>query len=127
MLVVADARSGAARIFGETSMQNLTADVPHQLTRDEAKRRIQEQTNVVRQQYSSLMTNLQDTWTGDTMTFSLTAMGQPISGQLVVDDQAVHLSVALPWLLRLLAGTLKPAIEQQGRKVLGHQKQEAAS
>jgi len=100
-------------------MQDLTATIPHQLTRTEAKRRIREQVGTVRQQYGTLLTNLQETWTGDTMAFSLMAMGQPISGKLTVDDQAVHLTVALPWLLRMLAGAVKPRIEQQGRLLLG--------
>ena len=108
-------------------MQDLTATIPHQLTRAEAKRRIQEQVGDVRQQHGALLTNLRETWTGDTMAFSLMALGQSISGRLTVDDQAVHLTVALPWFLRLLAGTLQPRIEQQGRLVLGHKKQEATS
>lgn len=103
-------------------MQDLTATIPHQLTRAEAKRRIQEQVGVVRQQHGALLTNLQESWSDDTMTFSLTALGQAITGRVTVDDQAVHLTVALPWLLRMLAGTLKPKIEQQGRLLLGHQK-----
>lgn len=99
-------------------MPDLTATIPHQLTRAEAKRRIQEQVGVVRQQYGAVLTNLQETWTGDAMAFSLSAMGQSISGSLTVDDQAVHLTVALPWLLRMLAETVKPSIEQQGRRLL---------
>lgn len=107
-------------------MQDLTATIPHRLTRAEVKRRIQDQVGAVRQQYGGLLANLQESWTDDTMTFSLTALGQSISGRLTVDDEAVHVTVALPWLLRALAGTLKPRIEQQGRLLLGHQKQEKA-
>jgi hypothetical protein len=77
-------------------MPDMTATIPHQLTRAEAKRRIQDQIGVVRQQYGSMFTNLQETWTGEAMAFSLTAMGQSLSGRLTVDDQAVHLTVALP-------------------------------
>jgi hypothetical protein len=99
-------------------MPDLTASVPHQLTRAEAKRRIQERIGAVRQQHAALVTNLQETWTGDRLEFSLTAMGQAVSGHLTVDDQAVHLTVALPWLLRMLVGTLKSQIEQQGRVLL---------
>src|SRR4051794_26508273 len=108
-------------------MQDLTATIPHQLTRAEAKRRVHEQVGGIRQQHGSLLTNLRETWTGDTMAFSLMTLGQSISGRLTVDDQAVHLTVALPWFLRLLSGTLQPRIEQQGRLVLGHEKQGATS
>ncbi len=108
-------------------MPDMTATIPHQLTRAEAKRRIQEQVGVVRTQYGAMLTNLQETWTGDAMAFSLDAMGQSISGRLTVDDQAVHVTVALPWFLSMMAATLKPRIEQQGRLLLARPKQEATS
>jgi Putative polyhydroxyalkanoic acid system protein (PHA_gran_rgn) len=102
-------------------MPDMTATIPHQLPRAEAKRLIQEHVSVMRQQYGTLITNLQDTWRGDTMAFSLSAMGQTISGRLTVDDHVVYLTVALPWLLRMLAETIKPRIEQQGRLLLSRQ------
>lgn len=100
-------------------MPNLTASIPHQLTRAEAKRRIQDQIGVLRRQQGALLANIQETWKGDAMDFSLHAMGQSISGHLAVDDQMVHLDVALPWLLAMLAGAVKQRIEQQGRLLLG--------
>src|SRR2546423_1061202 len=99
-------------------MPDMTASIPHQLTRAEAKQRIQEQVSILRQQQGALLSNLQETWSADTMAFSLSAMGQSISGHLTVEDHAVHLTVALPWLLRMLAETIKPQIEQQGRLLL---------
>jgi hypothetical protein len=102
-------------------MTDLTASIPHQLSRSEAKRRIQDQFGMVKQQYGGMLTGLQESWTGDTMAFSGNAMGQLVSGGLTVDDQAVHLTVTLPWLLRTLAETIEPKIEQQGRLLLGNQ------
>lgn len=99
-------------------MPDMTATIPHQLTREEARRRIQTQLAALRQQHGSMLSALQDTWTGDTMAFSLDAMGQSLSGKLAVDDHAVHISVALPWYLRMLAGTLKSKVEQQGKLLL---------
>ena len=99
-------------------MSHLTASIPHQLTRAEAKRRIQDEVTKLRQQQHALFGNLRESWNGDTMDFSLVAMGQSITGHLHVEDQAVRLEVALPWLLSMLAGAMKPRIEQQGRQLL---------
>src|SRR5262249_19439346 len=63
----------AADIRRRTTMPELTATIPHQLGRAEAKRRIQHQIGNLRNEYSSLVSNLSDNWTGDTMAFSLTA------------------------------------------------------
>jgi hypothetical protein len=46
-------------------------------------------------------------------------MGQTVSGNLVIDDQAAHLRVKLPWFLQLLAKPILHKIEQQGRLLLG--------
>lgn len=99
-------------------MPDITIAIPHQLSRDEAKRRIQDRLGEVRKQQGALLANLKDTWTGDQMAFSLDTMGQSISGNLLVDDRTVHVTIALPWLLAMLAKTLKPMIEQQGRLLL---------
>ena len=94
-------------------MPNLTASIPHQLGRAEAKRRIQDHIGALRQEHGSTFTVLQETWKGDTMDFSATAMGQSISGYLTIDENVIHLNVALPWLLSMLAGTVKQKLEQQ--------------
>ena len=100
-------------------MPDMTLSIPHQLTRAEAKRRIQEQIADLRRQHGHLLTNLQEKWTDDTLKFSATAAGQSVSGQLTVEERVVHLRVALPWLLSMLAGTIKHRIEAEGGKVLG--------
>ena len=99
-------------------MSNLTASVPHQLTRAEAKRRIQDQVGTLRYQHGSMFSELRGTWTGDRMDFVATAMGQSVSGHLTVEDRAVEVDVALPWLLTMLAGAVKQGIEQQVKHVL---------
>lgn len=99
-------------------MQEVTATIPHQLGREEARRRIEAQVSALRQQHGSMLAGLQENWTGDTMAFSLNAMGQSLSGRVAVADQAVHVSVAVPWYLKMLTGNLKSRLEQQGRLLL---------
>jgi putative polyhydroxyalkanoate system protein len=99
-------------------MPNLTASIPHQLTRAEAKRRIQDHVGTLREQHGSMFSELKEAWTGDRMDFAATAMGQSISGHLAVDDHVVNVDIALPWLLSMAAGTVKQGIEQQVKHVL---------
>lgn len=99
-------------------MPDMTASIPHQLGRAEAKRRIQDQAEVLQRRFGAHVTHFQEIWTGDTLAFALTAMGQSISGRLVVEDRFVHLTVALPWFLSLFAKTIRPRIEQEARHLL---------
>jgi putative polyhydroxyalkanoate system protein len=100
-------------------MQNLTATIPHQLTRAEAKRRIQDGIAELRRQHGGLLHDLRETWKGDRMDFAVAALGMTVTGHLEIDDRAVHVEVALPWLLSKLAESVKRQIQQQGRDLLG--------
>ena len=97
-------------------MANLTMSIPHQLPRAEAKRRVEELVRQFEQQ--SGLGHVTQRWEGDTLHFTLSAMGMSASGQVFVEDQAVRLDVALPWPFSMLAGNLKKQIEQEGRKLL---------
>ena len=100
-------------------MPNLTASVPHQLSRAEAKRRIQDGIQDLHRRQGALLGGIRETWRGDVLDFSGLVMGQSISGHLFVEDQAVRIEVALPGLLGMAAAALKPMIERQGRYLLG--------
>ncbi len=99
-------------------MNNLTMSIPHRLGRDEARRRIEDEVGTVRREYGALLHNLDTTWDGDRLNFSLSALGQPISGHLLVEDQVVHVDVELPWLFAMLGGAVKHQVECHGHKLL---------
>jgi putative polyhydroxyalkanoate system protein len=101
-------------------MPNLTINIPHQLGRAEAKRRIQEQIQQLRQQHGAMLSKLEERWTGDRLDFTVVVLAQTLTGWAFVEDQAVRLEVELPWMLAVLAGPVKHRIEQQGRNLLGH-------
>lgn len=100
-------------------MANLTVSIPHQLTRAEAKRKVEECLTQLRTQYGSTVTGLEERWTGDTLDFSFAVMGFAINGQAFVEDTAVRIDVALPWPAAMFAGDIKSRIEQEGRRLLG--------
>jgi putative polyhydroxyalkanoate system protein len=102
-------------------MPNLTINIPHQLSRAEARRRIDELVAHVQDQGGGMLKGVEQRWEGDTLHFVVGAAGQSISGTAHVAEQSVNLEIALPWMLSMLAGTLKKQIEHQARDLLGHQ------
>lgn len=102
-------------------MPNLTISVPHQLGIAEAKRRLDELVSNVQGHSSGMLQRAEQHWDGDTLHFHIAAMGQSISGTAHVAEQTVNLDIALPWMLSLLAGTVKKQVEQQARDLLQHQ------
>lgn len=99
-------------------MPNLSISVPHQLTRPEAKRRVEEGITQLRNQYGGTVSRLEERWEGDTLHFSVSVMGFTIPGQVFIEDAAVRIEVVLPMLAALFGGEIKQRIEQEGRKLL---------
>ncbi len=89
-------------------MPHLAMQVPHNLGREEAARRLKEQAAKARDQ----VTDLEEQWNDHTLTFRFKAMGFGVSGTMVVEDAAVKIDVNLP----LAAVMIKGKIEQQLRQ-----------
>lgn len=100
-------------------MPNVTVTVPHQHSKAEARRRVEEVIAQIRQQYGGLLGRVDERWEGDTLHFTVAAMGAAISGRAFLEEHAVRFEVELPWPLALLAGPVKDTLEQQGQKLLG--------
>ena len=57
-------------------------------------------------------------WEGDTLHFTVTAMGQVIGSKVTVFEDTVHAIVDLPGLLGLFAGKVQDMIRKEGPKLL---------
>ncbi len=104
-------------------MPDITVTIPHQLSRADAKRRIQEGLGQSRQQFGHLIGPIEEHWEGDKVDLKITAAGQVLTGRATVSDQDVRVTIAVPWMLSMLAGTIRRSIEQQGRQLLGQREQ----
>lgn len=101
-------------------MSDITINIPHQLTRAEAKARIQKGLDSHRHKSGALFAEIRETWTDNRMDFDLAVMGQTITGQVLVEDHAAVVNVALPWLLKAVASQFAPRIEGEVRTLLEH-------
>ncbi|WP_029003406.1 polyhydroxyalkanoic acid system family protein [Azorhizobium doebereinerae] len=96
----------------------LTVSVPHSLGREEAVRRLQKGTSLLREKFGDKITIVEDTWTDAHLDFKVAAMGQQAAGQIDVAEDAVHLAVELPYLLHLAGTKIKDLIQKQGTVLL---------
>jgi putative polyhydroxyalkanoate system protein len=103
-------------------MANLTVSVPHQLTKEEAKHRIDVGLTQLHGQYGGMLDHMERRWQGDRLQFTARAVGSTVSGHLDVQDHAVLVEVALPWFLSMIAGNVRQTIESDTRRLLGHSK-----
>jgi hypothetical protein len=102
------------------SSRTLTLNIPHRLTQEEARGRIQGAVGQFRSQFSGNVAALEERWQENHMDFSLQVLGQRVTGQVDVEPHQVRLEVDLPWLLAALADSIRPRLEQEGRRLLSH-------
>ena len=96
----------------------VTITIPHQLGAAEARRRIEEGFGQLIGQAGGIIKDVQKTWTGDALTFSAQAMGQPVSGVLTVFADSVRMDIVLPGLLGVIAGKITGQVKKQGQLLL---------
>ena len=101
-------------------MNNKTIELslPHHLSQDEARTRLQKGIADFRQQHGGKLASVEEQWTGNHLDFQFAVMGQRATGRVDVDPEVVRLSIDLPWLLAMLAEKIRPQIEQEGRRLL---------
>src|SRR4026207_2247039 len=91
----------------------VTAIVGHRLGKVEAVRRLKQgfaRTNGT----LGLLATEQETWEGDTLRFSVRALGQTAAASIEVLEDALRIEVSLPWLLAKAAKGLLPVLRQGG-------------
>ncbi|MEF2071756.1 polyhydroxyalkanoic acid system family protein [Consotaella aegiceratis] len=98
--------------------ETIKIDIPHKLTREEARARIEQGFGRVRQDAVGGFVKFEDNWNGDHLDFRAGMMGQSVLGRLDVLDDTVHLEVDLPGFLAAIAQKIKGTIQREGQLLL---------
>jgi hypothetical protein len=98
--------------------QPLIVSIPHQLGRQEAKRRLDSGVGRIGPELRGLVSTLNHSWESDTLNFRAVAMWQTISGRIEVLDDAVRIEIDLPWMMRLLGDTIMKQVRGRGVAML---------
>ena len=95
----------------------VVVNIPHELGRAEARRRIDEGVGRLTSQIGAVG-ELQKAWEGDTLAFSLQAIGQTVTGTIAVLEREVRLEVHLPGIFAMIASKVKGRLREQGQILL---------
>ena len=99
----------------------VTVNIPHQLGKQEARRRIDEGFGRMRQQMTAGlggMLTFQERWEGDRLHFEGSGLGQKLTGRLDVRADSVEIQLDLPEMLAAIADLITGRIRQEGQKLL---------
>ncbi len=96
----------------------ITINIPHQLGRVEAHRRIEAGFAKLVNLLPGKTGACSERWDGDQLTFSAAALGQSVSGVITVFDAVVTMQIELPGVLGVLANKLKDRLHKAGQLLL---------
>jgi hypothetical protein len=97
--------------------QPIEVDLPHNLGKDEARRRIAN--NIHRlQEHIPGGAKVESGWAGDQLTLQVHALGDSVQSTIDVEESKVHVKVLLPGLLGMFAGPIQIALQKKGDLLL---------
>ena len=97
--------------------QPIDVDLPHNLGKDEARRRIANNIHKLEQQIPG-GANVQSAWNGDQLNLTIAAMGEVVNATIDVMDTKVNLKVLLPGMLGMFGGLVQAALQKKGGALL---------
>ena len=96
----------------------ITISIPHQLSRTEARGRIEKGFAQILDGIPGSTGTCSQRWEGDRLIFSVCAMGQTASGAVAVLDDSVTMEINLPGVLGVIAAGLKGRLQAAGQLLL---------
>ena len=97
--------------------QPIDVDLPHNLGKDEARRRIANNIHKLEQHIPG-GAQVQSSWAGDKLSLTVAAMGDTVNAVIDVMDTKVHLKVLLPGMLGMFGGLIQAALQKKGGALL---------
>jgi len=97
--------------------QPIDVDLPHNLGKDEARRRIANNVHKLEEHIPG-GAQVQSGWNGDQLNLNIAAMGESVNATIDVMDSKVHLRVLLPGMLGMFSGVVHAALQKKGSVLL---------
>ena len=93
--------------------------VPHELTREEVRKRLHERAQDLAGTVPGGMAEVTTNWVNDDQVdLTIAAMGQNLTGNIVIEDGQVVIDLALPLALTFVEPMIAGTVKEQGQKLL---------
>lgn len=97
----------------------MRVSLPHTLGREEVRRRFHARAPDLAGAFPAGMAEVTQRWADeDHLVMEIRALGQVLSGEVVIEDQAVVVTLDLPPALGFVGGMIESAVRQKGTKLL---------
>ncbi|HZU52116.1 MAG TPA: polyhydroxyalkanoic acid system family protein [Sphingomicrobium sp.] len=97
--------------------QPIDVDLPHNLGKEEAKRRIGSNIHKLEQHIPG-GAQVQSGWSGDQLNLQIAALGEAVNATIDVRETTVHLKVLLPGMLGMFSSLIQATLQKKGNILL---------
>jgi len=94
-------------------MPKFNVQVPHSLTQQEARSRLERFADMLQQKFQNQVSDLQQSWDGDTLRFHFKTYGIPLAGGITVSDQDLKVDGDLPFSAMMFRGKIESSIREE--------------
>ncbi len=91
-------------------MPKINLEIPHQLSAEEARNRLERFTEGLPQDQ---VTDLEQSWNGNTLSFGFKTFGIKIGGDLTAADEKLLVNLELPFSAMMFKGKIEAGIKKQ--------------
>jgi putative polyhydroxyalkanoate system protein len=97
--------------------QPIAVDLPHNLGKEEARRRI---ANNIHRLHEHIPggAKVESGWTGDQLNLKVDALGDSVQAAIDIEETKVHLQVLLPGMLGMFSGVIQAMLQKKGDLLL---------
>ncbi len=99
-------------------MPKFNFTVPHQLSAEDAKSRLERLADSFKAKYKDNLGDLQQGWEGDRLSFGFKTFGIKVSGKIDVADDAIAVEGDLPFSAMMFKGKIESEMRQQLERLL---------
>jgi putative polyhydroxyalkanoate system protein len=99
-------------------MPKFGVTVPHQLSKDEAQSRLERFVEVLQTKFQGKVSDLNQSWEGDTLKFSFKTYGIQLSGGIEVKENELKLDGDLPFAAMMFKGKIESDIKEQLERIM---------
>jgi putative polyhydroxyalkanoate system protein len=99
-------------------MPKFNVQVPHSLTREEARARLERFADRLQQKFQTQVSDLDQSWEDDTLRFRFKTYGIPLSGGIAVNDASLDVDGDLPFTAMMFRGKIESSIREELEKLV---------
>jgi putative polyhydroxyalkanoate system protein len=94
-------------------MPKFGVTVPHKLGKENARSRLEQLIQILEKKYEGKVSDIDQSWDGDTLRFRVKTFGIQLSGNIAVSDNELKLDGELPFAAMMFKGKIESDFKEQ--------------